>query len=253
MNRLDGKVALITGTGGGQGRAAAQIFAREGAKVVGCDLKVEGNEETARLVEAEGGTFVAVHPLDLADRSEAERFVDVAIERFGGIDILYNNASAQRFSPFPDITAEEWRFTMQNDLEIVFPVTQYAWKFLVERGGGSVINTSSGSAIRGTTLTPTVAHATAKSGVLGFTIALAAEGVNHGIRVNAITPGLIDTPVVVEHLSPEQRELGAKSVPIGRMGKPEEIAYYALFLASDEAGFVTGTTLSIDGGQTVIM
>jgi NAD(P)-dependent dehydrogenase (short-subunit alcohol dehydrogenase family) len=253
MGRLDGKVALITGTGGGQGRAAAEIFAREGAKIVGCDLKVEGNQETRRLVEAEGGTMIGLEPLDLTDAAEARRFVDTALEAFGAIDILYNNASAQRFSPFPDITPEDWRFTINNDLEIVFPVTQYAWPHLIERGGGSIIITSSGAALRGGRTYPTVAHAAAKGGVLGFARALAAEGLAHKIRVNSIAPGLIETPVLKEHLDDAMRELLASQVPIGRIGLPEDIAYYALFLASDESTFVTGTVLPIDGGAANIL
>lgn len=168
MGRLDGKVALITGTGGGQGRAAAQIFAREGAKVVGCDLKIDGNRETAQLVADEDGTMINLEPIDLTSVDDARRFVDTALEAFGGIDILYNNASAQRFGPVADITPEDWRFTMNNDLEIVFPVTQYAWGHLIERGGGSIIITSSGSGLLANRNFPTLAHSTAKAGVIGF-------------------------------------------------------------------------------------
>ncbi len=253
MGRLEGKVALITGTGGGQGRAAAQIFAREGASIVGCDLKIEGNRETCRLVESEGGRMIGVEPLDLTVKEEARRFVDIAIEAFGGIDILYNNASAQRFAPFPDITAEDWRFTMNNDLEIVLPVTQYAWKFLIERGGGSIINTASQAATHAKKGNPMVAHATAKGGIVGFSRALASEGLEHKIRVNSIAPGLIETPVLVEHLDEATIEALAQAVPIGRIGKGEDVANYALFLASDESSFITGTLLPIDGGASNIL
>jgi meso-butanediol dehydrogenase/(S,S)-butanediol dehydrogenase/diacetyl reductase len=253
MGRLDGKVALITGTGGGQGRAAAQIFAREGAKVVGCDLKVEGNRETRALIEAEGGTIITLEPLDLTSREEAARFADAAIAAWGKIDILYNNASAQNFTPFPDITAEEWRFTMNNDLEIVFPLTQYVWPLLVQNGGGSIINTASGAGLIASTSAPMVAHATAKAGVMGFTRALAAEGLAHQIRVNSIAPGLIETPVLKEHLDDATRAGLEASVPIGRIGMPEDIAYYALFLASDESTYITGTMLAVDGGVSNIL
>jgi meso-butanediol dehydrogenase/(S,S)-butanediol dehydrogenase/diacetyl reductase len=253
MARLAGKVALITGTGGGQGRAAAEIFAREGAKVVGCDLKVEGNRETRRLVEAAGGTMIGIEPLDLTDVAQARRFVDTAIDAFGGIDILYNNASAQRFAPFADISAADWRFTMNNDLEIVLPVTQYAWGFLVARGGGSIINTASLAAIRAKRGNPGVAHATAKGGIAGFSCSLAAEGLDHAIRVNCIAPGLIETPVLGEHLDAATREALAAAVPMGRMGRSEDVANYALFLASDESSFVTGTMLPIDGGAANIL
>ncbi len=253
MGRLDGKVALITGTGGGQGRAAAQIFAREGAKVVGCDLKVEGNRETVRLVEAAGGVMIGVEPLDLVKPEEARRFVDIAVRSFGGVDILYNNASAQRFAPFAEITSEDWRFTMNNDLEIVFHVTQYAWKFLIARGGGSIINTASQAANQAKKGHPLVAHATAKSGVAGFSRALASEGLQHNIRVNAIAPGLIETPVLNEHMDKATRDAMVRAVPIGRIGKGEDVANYALFLASDESTFITATLLPIDGGASSIL
>jgi meso-butanediol dehydrogenase/(S,S)-butanediol dehydrogenase/diacetyl reductase len=253
MGRLEGKVALITGTGGGQGRVAAQVFAREGARIVGCDLKVEGNRETRRLVETEGGTMIGLEPLDLSVVDEARHFVDVAVKTFGGFDILYNNASAQRFAPFADITAEDWRFTMNNDLEIVMPVTQYAWKFLIARGGGSIINTASQAAINAKKGNPTVAHATAKGGVVSFSRALAAEGLNHGIRVNSIAPGMIETPALTEHLDGATIKLLAQAVPIGRIGKSEDVVNYALFLASDESSFITGTLLPIDGGASNIL
>ena len=253
MARLEGKVALITGTGGGQGRAAAQIFAREGARIVGCDLKVEGNRETRRLVEDQGGIMIGLEPLDLTLPEQARKFVDLAINAFGGIDILYNNASAQRFAPFAKITAEDWRFTMNNDLEIVLPVTQYAWQFLIERGGGSIINTASVAALQAKKGVPTVAHAAAKGGIVAFSRALAAEGLEHDIRVNSIAPGLIQTPVLTEHLDEATIAALASAVPMGRIGKSDDVANYALFLASDESRFVTGTVLAIDGGASNIL
>ncbi|GAA0983913.1 glucose 1-dehydrogenase [Acrocarpospora macrocephala] len=252
MGRLDGKVALITGTGGGQGRAAAEIFAREGAMVIGCDLKVEGNRETKELVEAAGGTMLAAAPVDLGDPRSAEEFVEAAAAEWGGLDIVYNNASAQKFSPFAEISLDEWAFTMRNDLNLVFYVTRAAWPHLVARGGGSIINTASGAGLGASKTTPTVAHATAKAGVMGFTRALAAEGAPLGIRVNSIAPGLIETPVLKEHLTPELVATLSASIPLGRIGKPEDIANFALYLASDESTFVTATTFVIDGGTTTI-
>ncbi len=253
MGRLDGKVALITGTGGGQGRAAAEVFAREGAKIFGADLKVEGNKETKRLVESAGGTMTSMEPVDLSDAKQAEAFVEAAVAEWGGVDILYNNASAQNFVPFGDITLDEWSFTMKNDLELVFLVTRFAWKHLVARGGGSIINTASGAGITATRSTPTVAHSTAKAGVMGFTRALAAEAAVHHIRVNCIAPGLIETPVSAEILASEVGQELARGIPMGRIGKPEDIAYFALYLASDESTYVTGTTFAIDGGTTTIL
>jgi len=253
MGRLDGKVALITGTGGGQGRAAARLFAREGAKVVGVDLKVAGNQETKQLIDAEGGAMIGVEPINLTSVQDAARVVDTAVGEFGGIDVLYNNASAQRFRPFLDITAEDWRYTMDNDLEIVFPVTQRAWPHLIERGGGSIIVTASLAALHGRVTYPTVMHATAKAGLLGFVRALAAEGLAHKIRVNSIAPGMIETPALDAHMDDDTRAQLAARVPIGRIGQPEDIAYYALYLASEESSFVTGTVLPVDGGSTNIL
>jgi meso-butanediol dehydrogenase / (S,S)-butanediol dehydrogenase / diacetyl reductase len=253
VGRLDGKVALITGTGGGQGRAAAQIFAREGAKIIGADLKVEGNKETRQMVDAEGGTMISFEPVDLSVPKQAEEFVETAAAEWGGLDIVYNNASAQNFVPFGEITLDEWTFTMKNDLELVFLVTRYAWKHLIARGGGSIINTASGAGIMGTRSTPTVAHSTAKGGVMGFTRALAAEAAAHHIRVNCIAPGLIETPVSAEILASDVGKEMARGIPAGRIGKPEDIAYFALYLASDESTYVTGTTFAIDGGTTTIL
>src|SRR5262249_55735729 len=143
MGRLDGKVALITGTASGQGRAAALLFAREGAKVAGCDMNAAAAEETVRLVQAEGGEMWSKAPVDLGDEEQSKAWVDEAAERYGGIDILYNNAGANTVGPFAVTPVEDYRFTLRNEVDTIYFVTRAAWRHLVSRGGGSIINTAS--------------------------------------------------------------------------------------------------------------
>lgn len=253
--RLAGKVALITGTGGGQGRSAAQIFAREGAKVVGCDLKVEADQQTVELVRAAGGEMVTSR-VDLGDEDEVRRWIDFAVETYGDFDILYNNASAARYGKTPDFTAEDWRFLIRNELDLVFWATKYAYPVLKRRGGGSIINTASLAGVRGSTFDGTVyqfAHCMAKGGVIAMGRAWAAEFADDNIRVNSISPGLIETPVLtglgwVKELTDP---FIAKQL-VKRMGQPEDIAYCALYLASNESAFCTGQNFCIDGGLTAI-
>lgn len=250
--RLSGKVALITGTGGGQGRAAALVFAREGAVVVGCDLKTDGDAETAALVREAGGVMtVPGHPVDLADGDQVSAWVTGAVAEHGGVDVLYNNASAPGpFVPLADGDAAWWSFTLRNELDVVYHACHEVWPHLVARGGGSIVTTASGSAIVGFP-GGHAAHAATKAGVLGLTRQLAVEGGPYGIRVNAISPGVIETPGTAAQLAmPGAREAMSAVSPLGRIGRPEEVAAAALFLASDEASFVTGANLVVDGGWT---
>ena len=151
MGRLDGKVALITGTAGGQGAAAARLFAAEGATVVGCDLDAERARAVADEIAAGGGAMSVDAPVDLAEPDAAAAWVGRAVANAGGIDVLYNNASAPRVGPFEEMTWEDWRFTQRNELDLIFTVTSAAWPHLVARGGGVIINTASVSAYRGAT------------------------------------------------------------------------------------------------------
>src|SRR6516165_572356 len=130
--RLTGKVALITGTAGGQGRAAALLFGREGARVIGCDINAEGNRETAELVRSEGRSMLGLEPVDLGDPPQVQEVVGRAVAEWGGLDIVYNNASAQRFAPFGELTLDDWNFTMRNDLYPPFLVARYAWQHLID-------------------------------------------------------------------------------------------------------------------------
>jgi meso-butanediol dehydrogenase/(S,S)-butanediol dehydrogenase/diacetyl reductase len=248
-NRLEGKRVLITGTAGGQGEAAQATFAREGARVVGCDVQDGAAQGTAAKLQSEGFD-VTGHTVDLTDHEAAAAWVEGAAESLGGIVVLYNNAAGFAFAPFSEMTLETWRHVMHVELDIVFHTTSPAWKHLCD-GGGSVINTSSISAIRGQQWLGQVAHGAAKGGVLGMTISLAAEGAEFGVRANAILPGFIDSPATAAAVADENiRNFVFSKHLIQRPGTGQEIAWMAVYLASDESAFVTGQGYSVDGGQT---
>jgi NAD(P)-dependent dehydrogenase (short-subunit alcohol dehydrogenase family) len=246
LARLAGKIAFITGIGTGIGRAAARLFTAEGAIVAGCDIDAERAEETLAQVEAAGGQLLVTAPVDLADSSAARDWIDAAVERCGGIDILYNNAGAVRFASLDAMTDEDWRFTLRNELDLVFHTIRAAWPHMVARGGGAIVNTASTVTRRGNPAMGFAAHTAAKSGVLALTRQVAAEGARHGIRANSISPGLVQTPAT-EHLQPFAEDL-RKSIPLGRWGVPEDIVRCALYLASDEASWVTAADFAVDGG-----
>src|SRR6478609_3542780 len=191
MNRLAEKVALITGTAGGQGRAAALRFAAEGATVVGCDVKADGAAETVEMVRASGGRMTSTQPLDLADEAAVQDWVDDVAGRHGGIDIVYNNAGATRFAPIEATTYADWSFTMRNELDIVFLVTRAAWPHLKARYGGTVLLIGSTAGLTGSMTNHRVAHTASKGGIVALTRQLAAEGAPHGIRVNCVSPGMV--------------------------------------------------------------
>ncbi len=249
---LEGRIALISGTGGGQGRAAALAFAAEGATVVGCDLKVAGNEETVRLVEAAGGTMTSAEPVDLTDPEQAKRWIDSAAERHGGIDVIYNNAANSRFAPIAEMTVEDWQHTLRNEVDTVFFGTKFAWPHLAARGGGVIINTASVAGMLGAKSAPMGAHAAGKGAVIAFTRQTAVEGAEVGIRAVSISPGPIESPATAAHFKehPELRQMIADRTLLKRWGLAEEIANLAVFLASDKAAFVTGVNWAVDGGTT---
>lgn len=248
--RLDGKVAFITGTGGGQGRAAAMLFAREGARVVGCDVKAQGALETVEMVVGNGGKMISMEPVDLTDESQVAGWIGFGVDAFGGIDILYNNASAPRFGSIMTMSRDDWDFTFANEVTLIFSTIKHAVPQLRLRGGGTIINTASAVALPGARATPGgAAHAAAKGAVLSLTNHLVGELAPYNIRVNAITPGAIDTPAIAASTAvPGMAEKMTAGQAIARMGTSQEIAYAALYLASDEAAFVTGANIIIDGG-----
>lgn len=253
MIDLNGKVVLISGSGGGMGRAAALEFARFGATVVGCDLNEKAAAETVELVAAAGGRMHSVQPVDLTTEEGAKRWIDEAVAFGGGIDVLYNNASVPRVGPWDQLSYEDWRFAMTYELDIVYLPTHAAWPHLVARGGGVVINVASVAAHRGARFVHQHAHGAAKGGVLAFTKQLMVSGIPHGIRAVSISPGMIVTPAtepVLAALDQAARQRLYDAIPCGRFGKPEEVARVAAFLASDAAGYINGTDIAIDGGVT---
>jgi meso-butanediol dehydrogenase/(S,S)-butanediol dehydrogenase/diacetyl reductase len=246
--RLQDRVALITGTGKGMGRAAALRFASEGAKIVGCDLDAEANAATVADVRAAGGIMDGMAPVDLGDPDQARKWIADSAAIHGRIDILYNNASACRFGPIATMTDDDWYFTVRNELDLVAHATRAAWAHLC-KNGGVIINTASVAGHGGGP--GGFGHSTTKAGVLAMTKVMAAEGGPHGIRAVSISPGMIETPGSSEQLSiPGVRDaLMARSL-VPRIGTAEEIAGVAAFLASDEASFITGADYLVDGGLT---
>jgi NAD(P)-dependent dehydrogenase (short-subunit alcohol dehydrogenase family) len=254
MGRLEGKRAFISGTGGGIGRAAAVLCAREGAQVVGCDLDPETSAETVSLVRAEGGRMDAIAPVDLATEDGAGRWVREAVALAGGIDVLVNNASAIRFGPIDTLSFADWSFTIRHELDIVFLVTRAAWPHLVAGGGGSIVNVASITASRGAFFMPQNAHGAAKGGVLALTYQLVVEGGPHGIRVNAVSPAMTETPHTAPLLADPNgpgASIAARA-PLGRWGQPEDVAHAIVFLASDESSHVSGANIPVDGGAAVV-
>lgn len=253
--KLDGKVALITGTAGGQGRAAAQLFAAAGATVIGTDVKGPEADETVKLVQRAGGTMTSTHPLDLNDENATKDWIDAAAGRYGGIDIVYANAGATRFSPIVETSYDDWSFTLRNELDIVFVVIKHAWPHLVARGGGSVLLVGSTAGLTGSLTNARIAHTATKGGVISMTRQVAAEGAAHGIRANCISPGMIRTPATEGDLLSDDHPMRsiARAIPLGRVGDPEEVARCALFLASDDASYVTGANLVVDGGWSAVL
>jgi len=253
--KLRGKVALISGTGGGQGRAAALLFAREGARVVGCDIDARRAEETVRCVQAIGCTMDTLHPVDLAEPEQARQWIEGAVDKFGRIDILYNNAGSAAGSAYiEDLDAETWRAGIRNMVDVVFFPSHFAWRHLMAGGGGAVINTAAaGAGSRGYADFPLVLGFSAKAAVIAMTRQMAAEGASYGIRVNAISPGQIRIPAYEPiYTDPELYAKRTALIALGRPGTPEEIAACALFLASDDASYVTGAELVVDGGSSTV-
>lgn len=253
--RLAGKIALITGVGGGIGAVAARRFALEGARVVGCDLDEDAARRTETELVADGLDLTVMGGVDLGDADAARAWVDEAVAVHGGIDVLYNNASTQRFAPLTELSIADWDFTMRNELDLVFYTVKAAWPHLIAHGGGSIINVGSIAALRGVEFMPQNAHSTAKGGVIALTLQLVVEGGPHGIRANVISPGLVETPNTGPMLAdpPERmRRVVLDRIPLGRHGQPDDIVNAAIFLASDESSWVSGANLVIDGGGSVL-
>jgi NAD(P)-dependent dehydrogenase (short-subunit alcohol dehydrogenase family) len=253
MGKLDGKIALITGGGSGIGRATAILFAAEGAKL----SVVDRAEDSARAVAAEitqaGGAAIAIRA-DVSKAADTERMVAETAGHFGRLDILYNNAGIGIARRTHLLTEEEWDLTIDVDLKGVFLGCKYALPELMKQGG-AILSTASVAGLEG--FRQMAAYCAAKAGVILLTKSLAMDYAEHGIRVNCICPGAIETPLfesAFENLTPEERVRGhqrfAVMHPVGRTGKPEEIARAALFLCSQDASFITGQAVVVDGGYT---
>jgi NAD(P)-dependent dehydrogenase (short-subunit alcohol dehydrogenase family) len=249
--RLEGKVALITGTGTGQGKAAAILFAKEGAKVVGCGRRENLLEETAHEIEAFGGEYKYLKT-DLSKENEVKALMDFVKDTYGKLDILYNNAAHPEFAPsFLELDWEKWSKSMDNELNMVYWSCHYGLPLLIENGGGAVINTSSILALMGGQGLSFAAHSATKGAIISFSRQLAVEYAPHNIRVNVICPGMVEADITKPFIDqPEVVQQWINRHLIKRLGKPEDIAYAALYLASDEASWVTGSVLVVDGGWT---
>lgn len=249
--RLQDKVALITGAGSGIGRESALRFAREGAKIVVADINEAGGQETVAMVREAGGEAVFVRA-DVSRSDEAARMVRVAEETFGKLNVLFNNAGISHIDDDDAIKTEEavWDLTMAVNVRGVFLGCKHGIPALRRAGGGSIINTASFVAILGAA-TPQLAYTSSKGAVLAMSRELAVIHARENIRVNALCPGPLRTELLMKYLNTEEkRQRRLVHIPLGRFGEATEIANAALFLASDESSFVTGSTFLVDGGIT---
>ena len=245
---VDGKIALVTGGGSGIGRATALTFAREGAKVVVADVVVDGGEETVRLIKAAGGEAVFVKA-DMAKAAEVEALVQKAVATYGRLDCAHNNAGIEGATArTADYREEDWDRVISINLTGVWFCMKYEIAQMLKQGGGAIVNTASDAGLLGVPQMP--AYVASKHGVVGLTKTAALEYAKSGIRVNAVCPGVIKTPMVdrITGQRAGRAERMAAAEPVGRMGKPEEIAEAVVWLCSDAASFVTGLPMPVDGG-----
>ncbi len=249
--RLDGKVALITGGASGMGKVAAALFASEGARVLLTDVADEAGEATATEIGDAGGQAAYVHA-DVSRETDAEAMVAAAVERFGGLHILYNNAGVMLPEDGSVDATEErvWDITLGVNVKGVAFGCKYGVPAMIASGGGSIVNVASFVAWMGAATSQT-AYTSSKGAVLAMTREIAVEYARRGVRCNALCPGPIETPLLMQLLSDDaKRQRRFVHIPMGRLGQAEELAKAALFLASDDSSFMTGASLIVDGGIT---
>ncbi|AGT32697.1 hypothetical protein M493_12250 [Geobacillus genomosp. 3] len=252
--RLENKVAFITGAAGGQGRAAAIVFAREGAKVAVVDVDAKGIEETARLVNEAGGEAIAI-PCDVSNEEQVKQAIQQTVNTFGKLTTIYNNAGIAHKNfmiTVDELSVEEWDKIQNVNTKGMFFVVKYGIPELLNAGGGTIINTASTAALVNSPGGPS--YSASKGAIISFTRHIAATYAKKGIRANAIAPGYVITPMTkaMEEMLPELDKIASEATPLGRGAQPEEIANVALFLASDESSFVTGAVIVADGGMTIV-
>jgi 3-oxoacyl-[acyl-carrier protein] reductase len=258
LGRLKGKVAIITGANSGIGRATARLFAREGAKVVCCDIQETISPRIDELIQQEGGQAVFAI-IDVTKQADCDRMVATAIEKFGDVDILYNNAGAGIRKKLHEHTDEEWNFVLDTNLNAMFRGARAVLPHFIKKKSGNIVTTASTFGLLASAEYP--GYCATKAAIVNLTREMALDYGPLGIRVNCVCPGAIETPrfrgfppraTLGEGMTDEQRRtMGNSNKALLRMGRPEEIAYGVLFLVSDDASFVTGHALVIDGGQTL--
>ena len=245
--RLKDKVALVTGGASGIGRATAELFAREGARVAVADYNSDGRD-TAQTIKAAGGEGIFIQ-VDVSDSGQVAKMVEAALQAYGRIDILFNGAGILYYGTVLETDEQAWNRVISINLTGTYLCCRAVVPHMIRQGGGSIINVASTVGAHDACANA-VAYVTSKGGVTLFTKAMAIDHARQGVRVNALVPGATDTPMIRKALTPEALETLAASHPVGRLGRPEELAKAVLFLASDDASFVTGTAMYVDGGQT---
>ena len=251
--RLAGKVAIVTGAGSsgpgvGNGKAAAILFAREGAKVLLVDVAPERAEETLSIIREEGGE-AAVFASNVANADDCRRMVDAAMDYYGRLDVLDNNVGISRRGSVLEISEEDWDYVMAVNVKSIVLTSKYAIPRMIASGSGSIINISSIAGLRAHSSTP---YTTSKAAVQGLTMSMAADHGPDGIRVNCIAPGLVYSPMVAPRMDADLREIRKNAAPLRTEGDSWDIGYAALFLASDESRWVNGVTLPVDAGLTSV-
>jgi NAD(P)-dependent dehydrogenase (short-subunit alcohol dehydrogenase family) len=250
--KLAGKIAMVTGAGSGIGQAIATVFAAEGARVAVVDASPAGGEDTMGQIKAAGGEAY-FQRADVSRSADVRAAVESVLQRWGRLDILCNNAGIGVAATVTDTSEEDWDRVLAVDLKGVFLGCKFAIPAMIAQGGGVIVNTASVAGLVG--VANRAAYCAAKAGVVGLTKSIAVDYVAQHIRVNAICPGTVDSPWIQKILSAQpdpvaERQRMVERQPMGRMGRPEEIARAALYLASDDSAFVTGTAFIIDGGLT---